>query len=116
MTKSELIKKNIKDADAKKLSGGQIKKYLKLFEYWDVNDEGKLATNFELTNFSEVMQLFEKVGNVAEEEGHHPDFYIYDYKNMMILLATHEAKGLTEKDFIMAAKIDSLFEEKKSDS
>ena len=54
------------------------------------------------------LAFFEKVAAVAEEEGHHPDLHLEGYRNVAIELWTHAIGGLSENDFILAAKIDRL--------
>lgn len=59
-------------------------------------------------NFMAAMAFFEKVAEVAEEEGHHPDLHLVGYRNVTIEIWTHAIGGLSENDFILAAKIDQL--------
>ncbi len=59
-------------------------------------------------NFKEALAFFNKVAEIAEEEGHHPDMGIYGWKNVRLSLTTHAVHGLTDNDFVMAAKIDAL--------
>ena len=54
------------------------------------------------------MNFFNQVANVAESDGHHPDLHIEGYRNASIELWTHAIGGLSENDFILAAKIDQL--------
>jgi 4a-hydroxytetrahydrobiopterin dehydratase len=54
------------------------------------------------------MELATAVGRLAEEEQHHPDLHITGYRNLRIDLTTHAIDGLSENDFILAAKIDAL--------
>ncbi|HUQ71150.1 MAG TPA: 4a-hydroxytetrahydrobiopterin dehydratase, partial [Planctomycetaceae bacterium] len=59
-------------------------------------------------NFLAGMAFFEKVAEVAEAEGHHPDLHLVGYRNVAIEIWTHAIGGLSENDFILAAKIDEL--------
>jgi len=59
-------------------------------------------------DFVSGLAFFEKVGKLAEEEGHHPDLHLTGYRNVALELSTHAVGGLTENDFIVAAKIDLL--------
>jgi len=87
-----------------------------LFEYkkqihedWRVTDEGKkIKRDFTFPDFKEAMEFANKVAGVAEEEQHHPDISI-SYNKVVISLWTHAIGGLSENDFIMAAKIDIVF-------
>src|SRR5438874_2518959 len=71
------------------------------------DSEHKLRRQFKFKDFKEAMQFVNKVAAIAEEEGHHPDIYIF-YNKVQIDLFTHAVGGLSENDFIMASKIDSL--------
>lgn len=76
---------------------------------WLLLDDGthKLRRQFTLKNFKDAISFVNKIAEVAEQEGHHPDIYIY-YNKVQIDLFTHAVGGLSENDFIMAAKIDEL--------
>ena len=67
----------------------------------------KIRRQFKLKTFKEAIAFVNKVADLAEEEGHHPDIYIF-YNKVQIELFTHAVGGLSENDFIMAAKIDTL--------
>lgn len=62
---------------------------------------------FKFKNFKEAIIFVNKVAELAESEGHHPDFYIF-YNLVKLELSTHAINGLSENDFIMAVKIDEL--------
>ena len=59
-------------------------------------------------NFVAAMEFLNLVGDLAEREGHHPDLHLTGYRNVTIELTTHAIAGLSENDFILAAKIDEL--------
>ena len=61
-----------------------------------------------MENFLAGLAFFEKVGAVAEAEAHHPDLHLVGYKNVAIEIWTHAIDGLSENDFILAAKIDQI--------
>lgn len=63
---------------------------------------------FEFKDFKEAMAFANQVGNLAENEGHHPDIRVFSYKNVELSLSTHAVGGLSENDFILAAKINRL--------
>lgn len=67
-----------------------------------------LSREFTLKNFKGAIDFINKVGEIAESEGHHPDLFLHNYKKVTITLSTHAISGLSENDFIMAAKIDQL--------
>lgn len=74
---------------------------------WNVIDEHHLEKSYAFKNFKEALAFTNAVGAIAEEEGHHPDVLL-SYGKVKITLWTHKAGGLTESDFILAAKIDAL--------
>ena len=71
-------------------------------------DLGMLRREFRFRDFKEAMAFANRVGDVAEEEGHHPDIFVNRWKYVTLTLTTHATGGLTENDFIVAAKIDAL--------
>ena len=81
---------------------------LKKLNDWMLIDEAKmLAKSFRFKNFVESMKFVNKVAEIAEEEGHHPDITI-SYNAVGLELTTHAIDGLSENDFILAAKIDEI--------
>ena len=89
----------------------EIHKYLKKVDGWNVksNDDKNyyLEKNFKFENFIESQEFVNKVGFIAESEGHHPDI-IFGWGYAKIKIFTHAIKGLAESDFILAAKVDQL--------
>jgi len=89
----------------------EIHKYLKKVDGWHVkNDDEKiyfLIKEFKFKNFLESQNFVNKVGMIAEKEGHHPDI-IFGWGYCKIKIFTHAIKGLAESDFILAAKIDKI--------
>ena len=87
----------------------EIQEYLgQLRSEWEARDEKKIHKQFSFKNFKEALAFINKVGEIAESEGHHPDIRLFDYKNVEIELSTHAVGGLSENDFILAAKIEQL--------
>jgi 4a-hydroxytetrahydrobiopterin dehydratase len=88
-----------------------IHKYLKKINGWDVKkDEEKnyyLIKEFMFKNFAESQNFVNKIGNIAENAGHHPDIS-FGWGYCKIKIFTHAIKGLAESDFILAAKIDEI--------
>lgn len=74
---------------------------------WEVIEGKKIRREFKFKDFAESMVFVNKVANLAESENHHPNIHIY-YSRVVIDLTTHNIKGLSENDFIMAAKIENL--------
>lgn len=78
---------------------------------WDLDENKKLHKYFVFKDFDETMDFVEMVADVAEEEGHHPDFSVHNWNRVDMTLTTHAVQGLTENDFIMAAKINEIEED-----
>lgn len=76
-------------------------------EEWKVVDNKKLYREFMFVSYRHTIDFVNMVADLAEEEGHHPDMHVY-YGRVEIELSTHAINGLTENDFILAAKIDLL--------
>ncbi len=76
---------------------------------WVIDEEGKnISKKFVFKNFVQALEFVNKVGAISESEQHHPDIHLTDYKNVGINLSTHAIKGLSQNDFIVAAKINAL--------
>ena len=84
----------------------KIDELLKQIPTWQLKD-GHLYKKFKFKNFVETMEFVNKIAEIAENEGHHPDFCVH-YNRVEIELFTLAIKGLSENDFIVAAKIDNL--------
>lgn len=89
----------------------EIHKYLKMVDGWEVKaDESKiyyLIKEFKFKNFLESQKFVNKVGEISEQEGHHPDI-LFGWGYAKISITTHAIEGLSENDFILAAKIDRI--------
>ena len=89
----------------------EIHKYLKKIDGWEVKkNESKnyyLIKEFKFENFLKSQNFVNKVGEIAEKEGHHPDIW-FGWGYAKIKIFTHAIKGLAESDFILAAKIDKI--------
>ena len=86
----------------------QIEQYKKeLKTPWKIEHDVNLLQEFVFKDFKEVMMFVNKVAVLAEQEGHHPDIYIF-YNKVRLSLSTHAIHGLSENDFILAAKIEML--------
>lgn len=91
------------------LTSAEIKPYLARVPEWKLNAEGTMISREFITkNFMAAVQFINQVAAVAENENHHPDFHLTGYRRLRVDLSTHAVKGLSENDFIMAAKIDQL--------
>jgi 4a-hydroxytetrahydrobiopterin dehydratase len=74
---------------------------------WKLKGGRQLEKNFKFPDFKKALGFTNRVGEIAEKQGHHPDVFL-SYGEVRIQLSTHSAKGLTENDFILAAKINAL--------
>ena len=89
----------------------EIHKYLKKVDGWDVESVDEkdyyIIKNFKFNNFLESQSFVNKVGEIAEQEGHHPDIW-FGWGYAKIKIQTHAINGLHESDFVLAAKIDRI--------
>ena len=90
-----------------RLAGEELGRYAAQVPGWRVVDEHHLRRDFKFTNFRDALAFVNRVGELAEAEGHHPDVRVgWGYAEIEIY--THAIDGLSESDFILAAKIDAL--------
>jgi 4a-hydroxytetrahydrobiopterin dehydratase len=76
---------------------------------WYLTHDGqRIRKDWKVKNFMAGMEFFNRCAVIAEEDGHHPDLHIAGYRNVSVELWTHAIGGLSENDFILAAKIDQL--------
>lgn len=95
------------EGEADKLSDEEIQANLDKVSGWELSSDGAaIAKEIKTKNFKEALAAVNRIGEIAESEGHHPDLNIHGYNNLCITLSTHSLGGLSENDFIMAAKID----------
>src|SRR5919202_1163732 len=92
-----------------KLGPEKVRELLPQVPGWELAaDGGRIARKWRVKDFAEGLDFFNRVGAVAEAEDHHPDLHLTGYRNVAVELSTHAVGGLTENDFILAAKIDKL--------
>ncbi len=85
--------------------------YVKATPAWKLADDSKsISRKVNCKHFVEAMGLLNQIADVAESEQHHPDLHLTGYRNVRIDLMTHAIGGLSENDFIVAAKIDEILE------
>lgn len=89
------------------LQGAELAALQKQVDSWNVVQEHHIIKTFAFPNFQKALDFVNKVGAVAEEQGHHPDIYLA-WGKAEIKIWTHKIDGLTESDFILAAKINLL--------
>jgi 4a-hydroxytetrahydrobiopterin dehydratase len=89
------------------LAMAQISTLQSQLKAWDVVAEHHLLKEYKFADFKTAQEFVNRVGELAEEQGHHPDI-CYGWGRAEITIWTHKIDGLTESDFILAAKIDQL--------
>jgi len=110
-TQEELSKKRCVPCEGgvPPLSRPEAESLIRSIEGWALESDAKMITrSWTMKNFMSGIDFFTKVAAVAEEEGHHPDLHLEGYRRVTIALWTHAVGGLTENDFIMAAKINQV--------
>lgn len=87
----------------------EVAELLKKVDHWELVHQGqRIQRRWTAKNFMAGIEFFNKVAELAEQEGHHPDLHLEGYRYVIVDLWTHAVGGLTENDFIMAAKIDQI--------
>ena len=89
------------------LGSDEIKKLIGQLDGWEAVADHHLRKLYEFKDFREALSFVNRVGRVAEEQGHHPDIS-FGWGRAEITIWTHKIDGLTESDFILAAKIDRV--------
>jgi 4a-hydroxytetrahydrobiopterin dehydratase len=90
------------------LNAQQIRDRLAAVPAWRLIEGKRIRREWRVKDFVTALDFFRRVGDVAETEDHHPDLHLTGYRDVAIELSTHAVKGLTDNDFILAAKIDKL--------
>ncbi|MGA3293488.1 MAG: 4a-hydroxytetrahydrobiopterin dehydratase [Candidatus Acidiferrales bacterium] len=89
------------------LAGQELDALAKQVSQWNVVNGHHITRNFKFPDFRQALTFVNKVGEVAEQQGHHPDILL-SWGKAEVTTWTHSINGLTESDFILAAKIDKL--------
>jgi len=89
------------------LKGKDLEPLHRIIPLWSVVNQHHLARTFTFPDFKQALEFVNRVGALAEEQGHHPDILLA-WGKAEVTLWTHKVNGLTESDFIMAAKIDRI--------
>jgi 4a-hydroxytetrahydrobiopterin dehydratase len=87
------------------LTSNEIEPLLAQVDGWDAVDAHHLEKQYKLKNFREALELVNRIGAIAEEQNHHPDIFLA-WGRVRVTIWTHKINGLTESDFIFAAKCD----------
>jgi 4a-hydroxytetrahydrobiopterin dehydratase len=110
-TSSPLVNKKCRPCEGglPKYTRAQAEEQLDALDGWRlVHDGQRIRKEWSVADFAAGIELFRHVADVAEAEGHHPDLHLEGYRNVAIELWTHAIGGLSENDFILAAKIDQV--------
>lgn len=97
------------------LTPEQIRPLLTQLDGWRVVDSHHLEKRYDLADFAQALELVNRIGAIAEEQGHHPDLYLA-WGRVEVRIWTHKINGLTESDFILASKCDAAFAQTPSTS
>ena len=90
-------------------SAEQARDQLAALAGWRLTHDGqRIRKDWKVKSFMAAMRFFNECARLAEEDGHHPDLHLEGYRNASVELWTHAIGGLSENDFILAAKIDAL--------
>ncbi len=95
------------EAGGAALSGAILDKYVASVPGWQLEESKKIKKEFKFKDFKGSIGFVNKIADIAETEGHHPSIFI-SYNKVRVTLITHAIGGLSENDFIMAAKIDNI--------
>jgi 4a-hydroxytetrahydrobiopterin dehydratase len=89
------------------LQGARIEELAREVPEWEVVGDHHLRRSFRFKNFREALSFVNRVGELAEEQGHHPEIH-FGWGHAELEVWTHKIDGLTESDFVFAAKVDTL--------
>lgn len=90
------------------LAGPELAAFHERLPFWKVVEQHHLAKSFRFPDFKTALEFVNRVGALAESQGHHPDLCL-SWGKVDVTTYTHKIDGLSENDFILAAKIDNLF-------
>lgn len=110
-TPDQLVQKKCKPCEGgvDPYTAEESKAQLEQLDGWRLTDDGqRIRKEWTVKHFMAGMDFFNRCAEVAEQDGHHPDLHLEGYRNVSIELWTHAIGGLSENDFILAAKIDAL--------
>ena len=93
--------------DIPPLQGAELDKLSAQLPRWKVIEEHHIEKTFDFSDFRSALNFVQQVGDVAEEQGHHPDILLR-WGKVKITIYTHKIEGLSESDFILGAKIDEI--------
>jgi 4a-hydroxytetrahydrobiopterin dehydratase len=105
---TDLLDKTCKPAAGGALKGDELRGLFGQLQYgWTMPNEHHLEKEFRFKDFREALDFVNRLGEIAEQQGHHPDIFL-TWGRVKVTLWTHSVGGLSENDFILAAKADAL--------
>jgi 4a-hydroxytetrahydrobiopterin dehydratase len=110
-TENELIQRRCKPCEGgvEPVAGEDARQQVAKLPGWQLSGDGKrIRKEWVVKDFMTAIKFFNAVAQVAEADDHHPDLHLFGYRNVAIELSTHAIGGLSENDFILAAKIDQV--------
>ena len=110
-TESELIQRHCKPCEGgvEPASTAEAREQVAKLPGWQLSGDGnRIRKQWVVKDFDTALDFFTRVAQVANAEDHHPDLHLTGYRNVAIELTTHAIGGLSENDFILAAKIDQI--------
>lgn len=110
-TIQELAKKHCRPCEGgvPPISPEEARSLLTGLEGWELSQDGeRIERRWTAKNFMAAIEFFDRLGALAEQEGHHPDLHLEGYRKVTVALSTHAIGGLSENDFILAAKINDV--------
>jgi 4a-hydroxytetrahydrobiopterin dehydratase len=110
-TATELTAKHCQacESGAPPLATAEVNEHLRAVPQWRLTPDGRaIRREWRVKDFVTALDFFQRIGQIAEAEDHHPDLHLTGYRQVAIEISTHAVGGLTENDFILAAKIDKL--------
>ena len=90
------------------LSGEELDARLGALTQWRREGDGAIARDLELADFAAAIAFVNRVAELAERAGHHPDILVHGYKRVRVTLSTHSQGGVTDADLALAAQIDAV--------
>lgn len=108
----DLLKKHCQSytQEDSSLSHENILEYEELVVNWNVIENEKLEREFSFKDFKKAIEFINEVARISESENHHPDILLHGWNKIKVSLKTHAVNGLTENDFILAAKINEVYD------
>jgi 4a-hydroxytetrahydrobiopterin dehydratase len=101
--------KNLNIEEPVLLPANESRESLKDLEGWQSTDDHKMIyREFIFHDFMGAVDMIDHIAVIAQDENHHPDIHLTQYRNLRVALTTHDVGGLSEKDFVVASKINEL--------